>query len=411
MPQPSSRTPAMPSPGPGLLGRLTVWAAPGQARTAALAALGLALWQASGQVVYESWATTLEFANPWSLGIAHLAGSAAVVCAALALVGTAARLAPLSQRRGLLYSLAGLGCLATLGMIAVHVGLLGVRFDILLLALTSFVSAVLMLACVEVIIALGARRALIAFAAATISGNAAGLLIALLPVNASLAVAALVPVLCVAALRPHGRANAVACEDKRLSTRALVRASPWRLVAAFGASTFAFGAIRASFHAADAASISPVLKWMTELVVGTIAFAAGVLVSLAAHRANAFVVFYIGLPLVGLASFILLVSNDALMLYALPAASAGVDVMRLLVWLWLADIVARQRVPVVFCFALLGVGQFTGTFLGHSFAILTRGDKTAIAFAILAILLLAALFVISARGSLEPTEAGMGESE
>jgi DNA-binding CsgD family transcriptional regulator len=364
---------------------------------------GLAFLEASTQLLYSSNVMLLPPAKMLPLSITHLFSTIAVVLVSVVLLASSARLTPLINHRGLLWTLALVGSLGTAGVSVVSLGILAPWWIFICVTCTAFSCFALTLAWVELLATQGVRGALVAYALAVALGWLLSFVLAMLPQTLAIPLVVALPLCSVLSLRPHKSGLFIAYTDERPSLLRLLRLTPWQFILVAGLVSFAFGAVRTSYLPTDPAA-GTTGQFLLTAALGLLAFVIAGFVAFLSFRHNYTIAFYIAIPCVALACLLLAPPLPAPALLMLSVTSVGTDLIRLLVWLLLIAAVTSRRVPVIFSFALLSAAQFTGILLGQLTAVATDANRFVVSIAVLFMLLIAALVVVSARTLLSGTE-------
>jgi DNA-binding CsgD family transcriptional regulator len=363
---------------------------------------GLAFLEASTQLLYSSNIMLLPPAEMLPLSITHLFSTIAVILVSIALLVSSTRLTPLASHRGLLWALALVGSLGTAGVSVVSLGMLAPQWVFVCITCTAFSCFALTLAWVELFATQGVRGALVAYALAVVLGWLLSLVLTLLPQALAIPLVVALPLCSVLSLHPHKSSLFIAYADERPSLSQLLRLTPWQFILVVGLVNFAFGAVRTSYLPTDPTA-GTTGQFLLTAVLGLLAFAIAGFVAFLSFRRNYTIAFYLAIPCVALACLLLALPLPAPASIMLSATSVGTGLVRLLVWLLLIAAVASRRVPVIFSFALLSATQFAGILLGQLTAVATDANRFVISFAVLFMLLIAALVVVSARTLLSGT--------
>jgi DNA-binding CsgD family transcriptional regulator len=366
--------------------------------------LGMSFLMAWTQILYSSKILLLPPAQVLPLSITHLFSTIGVVATNLVLILLATRLTPIIRRRGLLYALGCVGAVATAGISLVSSGAVDAHWIILCVILTASAGCLLPLAWTEVYATQGIRGALVAYILSIIGGGVLCALAALLPQNMAILFVALLPLLAVVSLRPLNDPLLIAYNGRRPTLWGLIKDVPWQFIIVAGIISFALGAIRTNYLPDDPLA-SSTAQWMFSVALWVSTAVITSAVAFVAYRRGAALAFYIAIPFIALASLLLTMPLLTSQFFLLTATSMGVGLVNMLVWLLLIAAVINKRVPVLVSFTMLAAMQFAGTLLGQLTTVAVGANHMFISLAVLAVLLVAALVVISARGLLSPAKA------
>ena len=381
--------------------------------------LGYSFFAAWNQVVISNNVLHILPDDTFPLQLIHGMNSIAIVITCLILVLLTMRIKQLRKHREILYLVSFVASLATCGIPVASVGFLPTPWFIICFFAAAAAGVWITLSWFEHFISAGVLRAFIYYGLSSILGALFSFIIYLLPQQGSIALMVLLPVLSTLTLRN----TTVTILDERSTTKEGAKASgnterasehhfirglstktPIRLIIIVGLNSFIMGVIR-SFTSVGNTGGSLTGDWFSSTIITTIALTLAFIVAFVLYRHSTGAALYIAIPIIVFSSILLVVPINLPSGGLESIAFIGIGLINNLVWIYLADAVIKQHLPVVWCFGLMQGSMILCSLLGLFFVI-TIGSDSFIAVVVMLIVLIAVVFVIAgAKLSLAGTQA------
>lgn len=358
------------------------------------------LWCSFGLSLYVTWSFVLWNSTTF-LGFLpdracafdlYLSQGVATIVAALALVLSARKVAPLYKQTGILCAFAAISALAVLTM---PLGFFGSEH--LTIAFGAFalsgIGSSLRLGWEEWLSVQGVKRMALCAGGAYAIGFVLYVIFLLLPVSVA-------EVVCFA--MPFGAVWMLGCSIRKsdnapcsllpapqvFSLKVELKRIPWRLLIITALAFFSYGATRSGgvLGAANANSLVGVVLTGTPMLASL----AAIIGAYFFYKRNAALAFYLAFPLMALACIVSPEVDPFGGGTAFWVALIGAELIKYVVWFLLIESIIKDGISALLCVALLRVFQWLGSVLGQTVAFQLSSFET-ISIAVLLALMIALL--------------------